>query len=335
MTLARLKLELSKRAQAVVCCGVCLCVLSACSVLRVPRPDPQALGLPMRKLLSGITFQAQKKYQCGPAALAMALESAGVKVTADQVSAQIYTPALKGSLQPELMAATRRHGVLAYPISGLDCLLKSVTAGRPVVVLQNLGVSWLPKWHYALVIGYDLEQGVVILHTGITEYRSISLRIFMNTWRRAAKWGLVVLPPGDIPPCPQQDKWIQAALGLEKARQTEAARQAYSAVLTIWPDALGALMGLGNTSYILGDLEGAKAAFEQAAEFYPRNGDGYNNLAQVLADLGQCSEAAAAISKAVSLGGPHKRLYKLTRTELESGRCRDAFAAAGYHQTRD
>jgi len=313
----------------VLYCSLCLCLLSACSFFRVPRPDPRALNVPARAMVGGITFQAQQKYQCGPAALAMALESAGVRVTADELSAQIYTPALKGSFQPELMAAARRHGVLAYPISGLDCLLKCLAAGRPVVVLQNLGIRWLPNWHYALVVGYDLEQGLVVLHTGGKKYRSVSLRVFMNTWRRAEKWGLVLLPPDTVPPCPQEEKWIRAAVGLEKAHRTAAARQAYETVLSIWPDALGALMGLGNTSYALKDLEGARAAFERVTELYPQNGDGYNNLAQVLAEMGRCSEAVEAIGRAVGIGGPHKHLYELTRKELESGPCREAFKAAG------
>ena len=27
-----------------------------------------------------------------------------------------------------------------------------------LLVLQNLGLSWLPRWHYAVVVGYDLAE---------------------------------------------------------------------------------------------------------------------------------------------------------------------------------
>ena len=302
-------------------CGLCLCALSSCSYLLPPAPDSQSLGIARQALVSPVTFQAQRKYQCGPAAVAMALEAAGVKVTADRLSEQMYTPALKGSLQPSLMAAARRHGILAWPLWGLDCLLKSVASGRPVVVLQNLGLGWLPKWHYALVVGYDLDRGLIVLHTGVSPYRRVSLRVFMNTWRRADQWGLVLLPPDAIPPCPRQDRWIEAAVGLERARAIAAARQAYTTLLKLWPDTLGGLIGLGNTNYALGDLEAARRAFERVTELYPQNGDGFNNLAQVLAELGECRQAAEMIKRAIEIGKPHLSVYRLTIKELKNGPC--------------
>ncbi len=293
--------------------------------MTAPRTDQAALAIPDYAVVTRIDFQPQKMYQCGPAALAMALEACGVPAAADELSPQIYTPALKGSLQPGLVSAARRHGALAYRVKDMDCLLKTIASGWPVVVLQNLGLGWLPKWHYALVVGYDLQQKVLILHTGIKAYRHVSLRTFMNTWRRADKWGLVLLPPDHIPVCPRQEDWLKAALGLEQAARIKAARQAYETILTIWPGYPGALMGLGNTSYRLGDLSTASSAFERLIVLYPRNGDALNNLAQVLSELGQCNRALKYVRKAISIGGPHRQIYQLTLKELENGRCKDAW----------
>ncbi len=47
---------------------------------------------PSRVLLSDVPFYAQKKYHCGPAALAMALQWSGVDTTPDQIAEMVFTP---------------------------------------------------------------------------------------------------------------------------------------------------------------------------------------------------------------------------------------------------
>jgi len=96
---------------------------------------------PSRVQIAGIPVFTQKEYQCGPAALAMALTWSGVPTVPAALVSEVYSPALKGSLQPALVGAARRSGRLAYPISGTEPLLKEVAAGHPVIVLQNLGLS--------------------------------------------------------------------------------------------------------------------------------------------------------------------------------------------------
>ena len=93
----------------------------------------------------------------------MALAWSGLRIDPDDLAPQVYTPSLKGSLQPAMITAARRHSRVAYPISGANALLQEIAAGHPVIVLQNLGLSWIPVWHYAVVIGYDLNQEVIIL----------------------------------------------------------------------------------------------------------------------------------------------------------------------------
>ena len=83
-------------------------------------------------------------------------------------------PDRRGSLQSGLIGGARRLGRLAYPIRGRDCLLREVVAGHPVIVLQNLSLRWWPQWHYAVVIGYDLPQQAVVLHTGVNASRRVA-----------------------------------------------------------------------------------------------------------------------------------------------------------------
>ena len=75
-------------------------------------------------------------------------------------------------------------------------------------------------------------------------------------------------------------------------------------------------MGLGNSSYALGDLDQAAKAFRQASSIKPDQGIAYNNLALVLFEMGRQSEARSAAGKAVSCGGPLVEEFKKTLAEV-------------------
>jgi tetratricopeptide (TPR) repeat protein len=246
----------------------------------------------------------------------MVLQADGVAARPETLAEQVYTPGRKGSLQPELITAARRHRRLAYPIQGLDCLLEAVAAGRPVIVLQNLGLSWLPRWHYAVVIGYDLPHSQIILHTGKIAHRRVGLATFERTWRRAERWGLQVLPAGQRPVCAQEAPYLQAALGLQQAGHLPEATQAFKTAVQEWPASPAALMAWGNALYTGGDAAGAADAFGRATRLDPTNGDAFNNLAHVLTELGAVDAAEAAAMRAVAIGGPQRTLYRQTLDEI-------------------
>jgi len=126
--------------------GLLLLVLAGCATvqtdaLRVSPPD----DLPARVELQAVPYYAQEEHQCGPASLAMAMRATGLDVTPDQLAPQVYLPGREGSLQIEMMAATRRHGLVAYELApSLADLLSEVAAGNAPVVLQNLAFNWYP-----------------------------------------------------------------------------------------------------------------------------------------------------------------------------------------------
>ena len=279
---------------------------------RLPHSVPNAFEL------ENVPFYAQDAYQCGPATLAMALTWSGLKVSPEELKEQVYTPGRKGSLQMDMVGATRRHGKVAYEINGPDFLFPELAAGHPVIVLQNLGLSWLPVWHYALVIGYDLNQDKVILHSGVSERKVISYDTFAKTWARSDYWGLLVLEPQKIPVLATENKYLLAVFGLEKSRQYQAAAEGYYAALSRWPRSLAASMGLGNCYYALGDLDASENAFRKAVRNHPRAGEAYNNLAQVLMEQGRKQEALEAIQKAIALGGPMRTTFEATLLEIQS-----------------
>ena len=115
-TLADGSVRKSARVIAGVFFSACVLLLSGCAALWPQTAElrealPQ--GLPERVELKEVPFFPQTEYQCGPAALATALAAAGVKVTPEDLVSQVYLPERKGSLQIEMLAAARRHGLVS------------------------------------------------------------------------------------------------------------------------------------------------------------------------------------------------------------------------------
>ncbi len=272
--------------------------------------------MPLHAYVDSVPFCAQKKYQCGPAALAMVLQWSGATVTPEDLVPAVYTPGRKGSLQSGLLTAARRRERLAYPIEGVNCLIREVAAGRPVVVLQNLGLSWLPRWHYAVVIGYDLNTQSVFLHSGEMAGREVGLNTFLLTWKRADQWGLAVLPPGGMPMCAEESAYLIAASGLQQAGHLKAAREAYSAAVARWPASAQAYLAFGNALYADGSLQEAIMALSHAVDIEPSNGPALNNLAHLLAESGDLESAEIMAHRAVAVGGAYGEIYRRTLDEI-------------------
>lgn len=278
-------------------------------------------GLPRQVELSSTPFHPQERFQCGPAALAMSLNAAGIPAEPSALVPQVYVPEREGSLPPEMLAAGRRNGALSMTIPPrLDALLTEIAAGNPVIVLQNLSLPWFPLWHYALAIGYDLDRGDVILRSGTTERLVMPMSTFEHTWARSGHWGMVTLAPGRLPATVDEGQVVSALVAFEKSSTAENARKAYEQALRRWPHNLTLQMGLGNAAYALGDRRGAAGAFQRASEAHPDNAAALNNLATVLAELGEWERALHAAEKAVAIGGQWRDAAMATLESIRSSR---------------
>ena len=248
----------------------------------------------------------------------MALNAAGVAVTPDALTDEVYIPARKGSLQVEMLASARRHGLVAYELAPeLKDVLAEVAAGNAVIVLQNQGLwAFHPYWHYAVVIGYDLEKKVILLHSGTRASRAMALGLFEFLWIDGQRWSMVALGPGRLPASAREASYATAAAALEQAGRVAEAHSAFEALLERWPDNLVGMMGLGNTAYALGRTAEAESAFRTAASAHPLTGAAFNNLAQTLADQGKLEAALDAARKAVSLGGASLPASQATLEEI-------------------
>ncbi|MGB7930849.1 MAG: PA2778 family cysteine peptidase [Gammaproteobacteria bacterium] len=266
----------------------------------------------------------QTVHQCGPAALATALQASGVDITPGDLVSRVYLPDRQGSLQTELVAATRGYARLPYLIApNLTTLLAELQADHPVLVLQNLGFSFYPLWHYAVVIGYLPEDDAVILRSGVTCRLVMPAGRFLRTWRLAGYWGLVVLRPGELPARPASATYLRAAADLEAVGQTQAAALAYGAAVTRWPNDATAWLGLGNTQYQSGRLPAAEDSYRQAVRADPGYLAAWNNLAEVLAERGCINAAITILDNALTRPGSTNALRELlrqTRSEILSRR---------------
>jgi tetratricopeptide (TPR) repeat protein len=253
--------------------------------------------------LTDTPFFPQAKYQCGPAALATVLHSAGVAVQPETLVDQVYLPAKRGSLQVELQAATRRAGRIPFVIdTGLDALRAELDAGRPVLVLQNLGLGFLPVWHYAVVVGIDPASDQVILRSGVERRRVSSAASFLRSWQLSGNWAMVVLVPGEMPAAPEaQQRYLTAVALAEPMLPTEERIRAYLSALQRWPASATARFGYAHALHESGELAAAEDAYRNIVTRNPRHAAAYNNLALVLSDRGCHEQARAAASRALDI----------------------------------
>ena len=298
---------------------IALALLSGCAT----QLEYRSLGslhseLPPRVELSNTPFFAQTAHHCGPASLAMLLNANGVHTTPEELAEVTYLPGRAGSLAVELLATPRQFQQLGYQVKPeLKALLQEVVAGRPVLVLQNLGLSWLPRWHFAVLIGYDLERGKVLLRSGTTRRQIMNIATFERTWLRGERWAMVVLEPGATPAVAVQVNYLQAALGLEQVGDLVAAGATYQQAIQLWPRSVNAWMAWGNNRYAAKDVESAERAYQRVLELNDRFAPAYNNLAQILLERRQFDRAEQMVREALTIGDGHHAVYEQTLLEIQ------------------
>ncbi|MDQ3286847.1 MAG: PA2778 family cysteine peptidase [Pseudomonadota bacterium] len=247
-------------------------------------------------LLLDVPFHPQTEYHCGPAALATTLGASGVAVAPEALAPQVFLPGREGSLQLELVAATRRAGRVPYLVEDHpDSLLAHLQDGRPVLVLQNLLTRSVPHWHYAVLVGSDPSRNRLVLNSGTQRGLEVSARKFLRTWDWAGRWGMVALQPGELPSHAEPAKYLAAVADFQAVAGHAAAGPAYGAALQRWPDDPRVHLALGNAAYASGDLPGAARHYRDGLTRAPADPVLGNNQASVLGELGCSQEAGAAL----------------------------------------
>ncbi len=270
-----------------------------------PLAETTERDLPRRTLLADVPFHGQRDYQCGPASLAMVLNASGVAAEVDTLIPQVFLPGREGSVQPEMLGTVRRHERIPFRIEGsLDALLTEIDAGHPVVVMQNLSLPAWPVWHYAVAIGFDLDEQTLILHSGMQPQRVTSFGRFDATWARSDRWAFVALPPGELPATGDGQAALQAIADFERVQGAEAALPAWEAFVARYPEVAMGHFALGNARYTGGERRGAIAAFEQAVARAPDLAVAWLNLGLLHRERNEPAAAREALQRAAALPGP-------------------------------
>lgn len=276
------------RALAPLCtrlaCLLALCWLAACA--QPFEPDERlSFDAPARAQITGVPLIQQEDFFCGPTSIAMVMQWAGAEVTQQDVAALAFNPGAGGTYLADMIGSSRRLGQLAVQINDFDQLLAEVTAGHPVIVFQNLGLGVFPVWHYGVVTGYDFAKDEVYLNSGQLDQMVMAFAVFERTWRRGDYWGLVVLPPDQLPVSVREADVLSAAAALERVGQYQAAATLYETGSAQWPANWLWQFGLGNARYAMGDLRGARRALRRARTLDPSIPEVRANLAFVISEL--------------------------------------------------
>lgn len=298
-----------------------LALLAGCSLNPPLELDTLApAATPVR--LSSVPFFAQTAFQCGPAALAGVLGAAGVMTDPATLAPQVYLPAREGSLQLELVAATRRAGRLPYVLAGEPrALLAELQAGRPVLVLQNLGTPRVPAWHYAVLTGFDAARNRLYLNSGSERELPVRAPQFLRTWDWAGRWAMVALEPGELPVGADPARYLEAATAFERVADRDAAARAWQAAADAWPEQALPHLALGNLAYRDRELAGAAAHYRDGLARNPQDPALANNLASALGELG-CPRRAEALLRPfaarLDAGSPWKPAIDTTLRQLRA-----------------
>ena len=233
-------------------------------------PDQRlTVDVPTRAQVAGVPLIQQADSYCGPTSIAMVMQWAGSDITEEDIAALAFSPGAEGTYLADMVGSSRRLGQLAVEISGFDQLLAEVAAGHPVIVFQNLGLAALPVWHYGVVTAYDFETDLIYLNSGQRDQMVMPFAVFERTWRRGDFWGLVVLPPDQLPVSAPEADVLKAAAALERVGAYAAAETVYETGAEEWPTNWLWQFGLANARFGSGDLRGAQRALRRARTLGP------------------------------------------------------------------
>lgn len=224
----------SVRAARFLSIAMC-CLLSACA--SGPQLLPETKRLPERVELADVPFFQLSDAQGGPSALAALLNHHAVISSPGLVDKRIQQLAKGHSPQAGLEVVARSYDLLVYPLPGnLDALLRQVSAGHPVLLMQDRLFAG-PGSQFAVLVGYDQRERTLVLRSGNSRRWYTSFASFDDAWSEAGRWAVLVQPASQLPAQPVEQVWLQAARELQRQGRSEAAQRALRTARQVWPNA--------------------------------------------------------------------------------------------------
>jgi tetratricopeptide (TPR) repeat protein len=237
-----------------------------------------------------------------------------------ELDARTLIPLKGGTLQIELINAARADGLIAYPIEPtFDALIAELADNHPVIVLVNRGYSWYPLWHYSPITGYDAKMQTILMHFGDRPNEAIPIETFGAIWERSGNWGVVLLPPDQLPATATAEKYLNIAHNFEKIGMTNEAIIAYETALKRWPNYIPLLFALGNVYYNVNQISKAEEVYRYILLIDSEYFYASNNLAILLCQTGRLHEALKLLDQVVTDDVKIQTLINNTHEEVNSG----------------
>jgi tetratricopeptide (TPR) repeat protein len=248
------------------------------------------------------------------------------RLTLEELDSRTLIPQKGGTLQIELMAAARANGFAVYVLEpNFEALTLELSASHPVIVLVNRSLAWVPLWHYVPVTGYDAQTQTILTHFGNEANEAIAMKTFEAIWQRAGNWGVVLLPPGEIPATATPEKFLLCVYELEKSGMRKEAVVSYEAALKRWPQNVNILFALGNAYYSLGQIDAAQKMYARVVSLDAANPLALNNLADIAFHRGEFKEARELLERAKTEDAAIQSLLNATREEIEKASTSSSF----------
>lgn len=237
-----------------------------------------------------------------------------------ELDARTFIPAKGGTIQIELVTTARADGLIAYPIEPtFDALIRELSEQHPVIVLVNRGYSWYPLWHYAVVTGYDVKMQTILMHFGDKPNEAVPIGTFAALWQRSDNWGVVLLPPQELPATASAEKFLRIAYDFEKIGMINEAIIAYETAIKRWPDYIPLLFALGNAYYNVHQISKAEEVYRYILLIDSKYFFALNNLAILLCHTGKSDEALKLLNQVVTDDVKIQTLINNTMKEVNSG----------------
>jgi hypothetical protein len=299
------------------CLPVLLINLFGCSPHSISFKEINAIA-PKRVELLDVPFVPSDENECGPASLKMLLSCHGEEIEMDTLRSMLMTPEKGGTLQVDMMAGVRRFGYVPYLLDPfISSILMEVASENPVVVFQNRGLRWFPLWHYAVVVGYDVQKEEIYLRSGKDKKETLSFTSFNTFWERADRWAFVVPEKEGIPYTANETRFLEAVHALEKTGKLEDALKYYRNASRHWSSNTAFKMASANVLLQLGRTEESITVLEEVLEIDPDYVPALNNLALIYHTEGHLEFACALATKAAKNDSPFRKSALRTLEKIE------------------
>lgn len=270
---------------------------------RTPVTDKLSQSKTESTQIQNVPVIKQKEHHCGPATLAMVMQYQGKMITAQEAAKGLIHDKLKGSFITEMKARARQEGFMVLEVNDLNKVFTEVKAGHPVIVLQNNGFKFFPKWHFAVLTGMDFQGPDVFLNDGSDKVHEMDMRLFERSFVLGGGRSLVVLSPGKLSATASELDHVEAATMIESLGKIPEANKAWVAILAKWPENPVAVIGAGNTYYLQGMKNDARKVLEKG----PETALILYNRAIVQSETGFKKEARESAKKAYKLADKEQK----------------------------